>query len=268
MEFGLLGPLVVRCGKTALPVPHGHQRTLLAVLLLNAGRVVPLDDIAEALRGPAPPPPSAPVTIRNYVRRLRQALGEAGRDRLSFRQHGYLISVGEDELTCPGSGTCWPHPGRRRGWAPGTRLRGWRVRRCRCGVASRWPISSPTRWRCRRDRGWPSWGCRRWRLASRQSCGWAATARCWTSRSRGLARYPPLIPAVTMADRHRRSHLPSPAVGAALTASCMSATLMSWQVIAAMTGATNRSHSRRWVSACLRDHGSLGGCRPATGSRR
>ena len=30
---------------------------------------------------------------------------------------------------------------------------------------------------------------------------------------------------------------------------------MSWQVIAAMTGATNRSHSRRWVSACLADHG-------------
>ena len=36
---------------------------------------------------------------------------------------------------------------------------------------------------------------------------------------------------------------------------------MSWQVIAAMTGATNRSHSRRWVSACLRDHGRPAGCR-------
>ena len=36
---------------------------------------------------------------------------------------------------------------------------------------------------------------------------------------------------------------------------------MSWQVIAAMTGATNRSHSRRWVSACLADHGLPAGCR-------
>jgi DNA-binding SARP family transcriptional activator len=97
MEFGLLGPLMVRCGETALPVPRGHQRTLLAVLLLHAGRVVPVDDIAETLWGPAPPP-SAPATIRNHVKRLRQALGQAGRERISFRQHGYLISVGEDEL--------------------------------------------------------------------------------------------------------------------------------------------------------------------------
>jgi hypothetical protein len=29
---------------------------------------------------------------------------------------------------------------------------------------------------------------------------------------------------------------------------------MSWQVTAAMTGAANRSHSLRWVCACLRDH--------------
>ena len=65
-----------------------------------------------------------------------------------------------------------------------------------------------------------------------------------------------------MADRHRCSRAPSPAVGAALTAFCMSATLMSWQMMAVMTGATNRSHSRRWVSACLADHGLLAGCRP------
>ena len=36
---------------------------------------------------------------------------------------------------------------------------------------------------------------------------------------------------------------------------------MSWQVIAAMTGAMNRSHNLRWVSACLADHGRSAGCR-------
>jgi DNA-binding SARP family transcriptional activator len=97
MEFGLLGPLVARCGGTALAVPQGNQRTLLAMLLLDANRVVPLDDITETLWGTAPPP-SAPVTIRNYVRRLRQALGPEGRERISFRPGGYLISVAEDEL--------------------------------------------------------------------------------------------------------------------------------------------------------------------------
>jgi DNA-binding SARP family transcriptional activator/Tfp pilus assembly protein PilF len=97
MEFGLLGPLVVRSGETVMPVPSGKQRALLALLLLSAGRVVPVDDIAEALWGAAPPP-SAPVTVRNYVRRLRQALGAEGRERIIFRQGGYLISVGADEL--------------------------------------------------------------------------------------------------------------------------------------------------------------------------
>jgi DNA-binding SARP family transcriptional activator len=97
MEFGLLGPLEVRSGDTVLPVPQGHQRTLLAVLLLSANKVVPVDDIAETLWGAAAPP-SAAVSIRNYVRRLRQALGEAGQDQISFRQHGYVIRVSDDEL--------------------------------------------------------------------------------------------------------------------------------------------------------------------------
>jgi DNA-binding SARP family transcriptional activator len=97
MEFGLLGPLVVRRGETELRVPQGNQRMLLAMLLLDKNRVVLPDDIAETLWGPAVPP-SAPVTIRNYVRRLRQALGEEGRDRIGFRRGGYLISVAEDEL--------------------------------------------------------------------------------------------------------------------------------------------------------------------------
>jgi DNA-binding SARP family transcriptional activator len=97
MEFGLLGPLVVRCCGTVLPVPQGHQRVLLAVLLLDANTVVPAGEVAEALWGTAPPP-SAAVTIRNYVKRLRQALGEAGPDRISFRQNGYVISAGRDEL--------------------------------------------------------------------------------------------------------------------------------------------------------------------------
>ena len=34
-----------------VPVPPGKQRAVLAALLLNAGRVVPLDELAEALVG-------------------------------------------------------------------------------------------------------------------------------------------------------------------------------------------------------------------------
>ncbi|HEX7162628.1 MAG TPA: hypothetical protein VF223_15505 [Trebonia sp.] len=43
-------------------------------------------------------------------------------------------------------------------------------------------------------------------------------------------------------------------MGAAFTIAWVCPVLMSWQVTAPMTGTANRSHSRRWVSACLRDH--------------
>jgi DNA-binding SARP family transcriptional activator len=97
MEFGLLGPLLVRCGGTVIPVQRGNQRALLVALLLAANRVVPAEEIVETLWGTRPPP-SAPVSIRNYVKRLRQALGDAGQARISAQPRGYMISVGVGEL--------------------------------------------------------------------------------------------------------------------------------------------------------------------------
>jgi hypothetical protein len=96
-EFGLLGPLAVRLDGVTVPLRRGSQRTLLAALLLAGNRVVSADAIAEALCGPTPPP-SAPVAIRNYVSRLREALGEAGTERICTQPRGYLIPVSEDEL--------------------------------------------------------------------------------------------------------------------------------------------------------------------------
>jgi DNA-binding SARP family transcriptional activator/tetratricopeptide (TPR) repeat protein len=97
MEFGLLGPLIVRCDGSPVSVERGKQRAVLAVLLLNANQVVSVDRLAASLWGSAPPD-SARVTVRNYIKRLRQALGEAGRERISTRSHGYLISADPDEL--------------------------------------------------------------------------------------------------------------------------------------------------------------------------
>jgi DNA-binding SARP family transcriptional activator len=97
MEFCLLGPLMVRCDGAAVPVQRGKQRAVLAVLLLNAGQVVRVDELAATLWG-SEPPPSAPVTLRNYVKRLRQALGEVGRVRISTQSPGYLIRVNAGEL--------------------------------------------------------------------------------------------------------------------------------------------------------------------------
>jgi DNA-binding SARP family transcriptional activator len=97
MEFGLLGSLVVRCDGALIGVPRGNQRAVLAALLLDAGRVVPVDDLARLLWGQQPPA-SARVTVQNYVKRLRQALGEGGRDRVRTHPGGYSISVGDAEL--------------------------------------------------------------------------------------------------------------------------------------------------------------------------
>jgi DNA-binding SARP family transcriptional activator len=97
MEFCVLGPLAVRRDGVDVPVSVGKQRAVLAALLLNANRVMPVDELAEALWGPAPPA-SARVTVQNHVARLRKALGAAGRSRISTQPGGYLIEADADEL--------------------------------------------------------------------------------------------------------------------------------------------------------------------------
>ena len=96
-EFCLLGPLMVRSDGVAVPVTRGKQRAVLAALLLNAGSVVSLDELAEILWGPGPPP-SARVTVQNYVMRLRKALGDTDNSRIGTQPHGYAIRVDAGEL--------------------------------------------------------------------------------------------------------------------------------------------------------------------------
>lgn len=97
MEFGLLGPLVVRAGGVVMPVTAGKQRVLLAALLLRANQVVTTEELAEAVWGDRPPG-TARVTLQNYVKRLRQALGPEGYERVVTRPVGYLAVVGDAEL--------------------------------------------------------------------------------------------------------------------------------------------------------------------------
>ena len=97
IEFCLLGPLIVRRLAAPVTVPRGKQRVILAMLLLNAGRVVRIDELAETLWRSAPPP-SGPVAVQNYVMRLRNTLGDVGRDRIITQPPGYLIRVRAGEL--------------------------------------------------------------------------------------------------------------------------------------------------------------------------
>jgi DNA-binding SARP family transcriptional activator/tetratricopeptide (TPR) repeat protein len=97
LDFGLLGPLMVRCDQVTVSISSGFQRSLLAVLLLNAGRVVPADALIDALWDTRPPA-SARASLLNCVSRLRTSLGEAGRDRLQTGPGGYLLALEPDEL--------------------------------------------------------------------------------------------------------------------------------------------------------------------------
>ncbi|UXY32683.1 AfsR/SARP family transcriptional regulator [Streptomyces sp. HUAS TT20] len=70
-------------------------RALLAALLLEAGRVVSVESLKDALWGGAPPA-SARASLHNHVTRLRRLLDEP--ERLRAVAPGYLLRVDEGEL--------------------------------------------------------------------------------------------------------------------------------------------------------------------------
>jgi DNA-binding SARP family transcriptional activator/Tfp pilus assembly protein PilF len=78
-------------------VSAGKQRVLLAALLLRANEVVGAGELAQAV-WQGQPPETARVTLQNYVKRLRQALGPLGYQRIVTRPAGYLIEVMPGEL--------------------------------------------------------------------------------------------------------------------------------------------------------------------------
>jgi YVTN family beta-propeller protein len=97
IEFGVLGPLeVTRAGR---PVPLGgpRQRAVLALLLLEANRVVSMDRLAEEVWA-GHPPGGWSTTLQTYVFHLRRAL-EPDRPRggagaiLVTRDRGYRLRV-------------------------------------------------------------------------------------------------------------------------------------------------------------------------------
>jgi DNA-binding SARP family transcriptional activator len=96
LKFLLLGPLSVRSNAREVHVSAPRQRVVMATLLLNANHVVSVDRLARYVWDGAPPP-SAAATVRTYVMRLRQALGEQAAARIVTRAPGYLIALTEDE---------------------------------------------------------------------------------------------------------------------------------------------------------------------------
>jgi DNA-binding SARP family transcriptional activator len=89
MEFRILGPLEAYEAGKQIPVGGAKQRALLAVLLLQANRVVASDRLIDALWDEQPPE-TARKAVQVYVSQLRKLLGA---DVLVTRSPGYLLRV-------------------------------------------------------------------------------------------------------------------------------------------------------------------------------
>ncbi len=97
MRFAVLGPLLVHADDREIPIPAARQRSVLALLLLAANRLVPAVELIDAVWDEHPPP-AAGATLRNYVMRLRRACGPEIGAVLLTRPTGYLIRVEPSEL--------------------------------------------------------------------------------------------------------------------------------------------------------------------------
>src|SRR3954447_17162275 len=98
LTFGVLGPLEVHLDGRLVAIGGPKQRTVLAVLLLQAGRVVPAERLAACVWGDDLPD-RWPATLQVYVYNLRRALRPApGTDEVESevivgRRPGYLADV-------------------------------------------------------------------------------------------------------------------------------------------------------------------------------
>jgi DNA-binding SARP family transcriptional activator len=99
VEFGVLGPVEVRIAGRAADAGHARQRAVLAVLLLDLGRVVTPELLIDRVWGHDPP-----VSVRNvlygYVARLRAVMTDPADPGVALArgQGGYLLHARCEQL--------------------------------------------------------------------------------------------------------------------------------------------------------------------------
>lgn len=103
MSIELLGPLSVRINYVPVMPAAAKPRQVLAMLALNAGRVVTVSTLIEELWGDQPPP-SALTTLQTYILDLRKRMAAAlgpGMDPkrlLRTRHFGYLLDAQDAQV--------------------------------------------------------------------------------------------------------------------------------------------------------------------------
>jgi YVTN family beta-propeller protein len=91
LQFRILGPLEVWRDGARVDLGARKQRAVLALLLLNANRLVPTERLIDALWGDTPPE-TARSAIQVYVAGLRKALG-GDASALRTTTPGYMLNV-------------------------------------------------------------------------------------------------------------------------------------------------------------------------------
>ncbi len=93
VEFGVLGPLLVRDGDTVFSVGGRKQRTLLALLIASAGKPVSTDALLMGVYGPDAEP-RARRSLQTYVSMVRRELGDVVRRE----GDGYVLRAAEGSI--------------------------------------------------------------------------------------------------------------------------------------------------------------------------
>ncbi|MFG1604104.1 BTAD domain-containing putative transcriptional regulator [Actinoplanes sp. NPDC049265] len=99
LHYRVLGPLEVLRDGRAVELGGPKQRAVLAVLLLEAGRVVSTDRLAAAL-WEHDPPPTAVATLQAYLSNLRRLLraDDAAPPPITRRAPGYVLEPADGRL--------------------------------------------------------------------------------------------------------------------------------------------------------------------------
>jgi len=102
LELRVLGPVELVAGESVVPVAQPQQCAVLATLVVEAGRLVPVEALVDRVWGPDPPP-HARRTLHTYITRVRRLLeqaSDAGEEaaRLVHRTGGYLLEIDPDRV--------------------------------------------------------------------------------------------------------------------------------------------------------------------------
>src|SRR3954454_23199958 len=93
-EFRVLGPLEVSSETGPLLLGGQEQRSVLALLVMEAPRLVSTDRLVDALWGEQPPR-TAMTSLQNFISQLRKTLGA---DVLVTKPPGYALALRPEQV--------------------------------------------------------------------------------------------------------------------------------------------------------------------------